>query len=382
MTSWFYASEGKQEGPFSADQFRDLVSQGVIQADTLVWSEGMSGWQKASEIPGLLPATGAPAIQPRGGSARSGTEPGASPGAGNSSRTMDTGGGEFRIGIVLSQTFDVLKAKLGTFLLMALIPVLAFVIIAVVSFFVRGMTLGTGFMRANPSPGAFASIFSGFLIVSLLFGVVSLGSQAMIAYGTFQILSGRSFSFGDAFKHTSRRIIPIVGAVLLMWLAFNILLILIPAVMIPVAGSFLVLLMMPIAYFFAVTTLFVTIPVCTVEPLGSLASVLRSVELTNGYRWKIIGLFLVVFFVVFFGAIIAAVVMLVLGTILGAILATLVSAGSVGAVVFGVVVYAVPQTVFMLFIMAFFGVLPAATYSNLRMAKEGIAVADITNVTE
>ncbi|WP_157783983.1 DUF4339 domain-containing protein, partial [Bradyrhizobium yuanmingense] len=49
MASWFYASEGKQQGPFPEGQFRDLVAQGVVRPDTLVWTEGMAGWQKAAE---------------------------------------------------------------------------------------------------------------------------------------------------------------------------------------------------------------------------------------------------------------------------------------------------------------------------------------------
>jgi hypothetical protein len=67
MASWFYASEGKQQGPYPEGQFRDLIAQGVVRADTLVWSEGMAGWQKAAEIPGLISAAGAPPIIPAGG---------------------------------------------------------------------------------------------------------------------------------------------------------------------------------------------------------------------------------------------------------------------------------------------------------------------------
>jgi hypothetical protein len=50
MASWFYASEGKQQGPYPEGQFRDLIAQGVVRPDTLVWSEGMAGWQKAAEF--------------------------------------------------------------------------------------------------------------------------------------------------------------------------------------------------------------------------------------------------------------------------------------------------------------------------------------------
>lgn len=67
MASWFYASEGKQQGPFPEGQFRDLVAQGVVRPDTLVWSEGMAGWQKAAEIPGLIGGGGAPPMVPAGG---------------------------------------------------------------------------------------------------------------------------------------------------------------------------------------------------------------------------------------------------------------------------------------------------------------------------
>lgn len=67
MASWFYASEGKQQGPYPEGQFRDLIAQGVVRPDTLVWSEGMAGWQKAAEIPGLMAGGGAPPIMPGGG---------------------------------------------------------------------------------------------------------------------------------------------------------------------------------------------------------------------------------------------------------------------------------------------------------------------------
>ncbi|CAN7652020.1 DUF4339 domain-containing protein [Bradyrhizobium sp. LjRoot220] len=58
--SWFYASNGQQQGPFPEAQLRDLITRGTVRADTLVWSEGMSGWQRAGEIPGLMPAGSAP----------------------------------------------------------------------------------------------------------------------------------------------------------------------------------------------------------------------------------------------------------------------------------------------------------------------------------
>jgi hypothetical protein len=66
--SWFYASEGQQKGPFPEVQLRDLITRGTVRADTLVWTEGMAGWQKAGEIPGLMSAASGPPTIPQGGS--------------------------------------------------------------------------------------------------------------------------------------------------------------------------------------------------------------------------------------------------------------------------------------------------------------------------
>jgi len=67
--SWFYASNGQQQGPFPEAQLRDLITRGMVRPDTLVWTEGMSGWQRAGEIPGLVPGgSGPPSFQQPGGS--------------------------------------------------------------------------------------------------------------------------------------------------------------------------------------------------------------------------------------------------------------------------------------------------------------------------
>jgi GYF domain 2 len=65
--SWFFAAEGKQQGPYPEAQFHDFIARGAITPDTLVWTEGMAGWQKAGEIPGLLTASGYPPTLAGGG---------------------------------------------------------------------------------------------------------------------------------------------------------------------------------------------------------------------------------------------------------------------------------------------------------------------------
>jgi hypothetical protein len=64
--SWFFASGETQQGPYSEDQLRDFIARGTVRSDTFVWTEGMSAWQRAADIPGLLSggAPGAPPMPP------------------------------------------------------------------------------------------------------------------------------------------------------------------------------------------------------------------------------------------------------------------------------------------------------------------------------
>ena len=61
--SWFFASQGQQQGPFPEAQLRELIATGKVTPETLVWTEGMANWQKAGDVPGLL-ADGGPATMP------------------------------------------------------------------------------------------------------------------------------------------------------------------------------------------------------------------------------------------------------------------------------------------------------------------------------
>jgi hypothetical protein len=71
--SWFYASQGQQRGPYPETQLRDLIARGAVAADTLVWSEGMAGWEKAGDIPGLFSGASGPPVLPRSGGLPAGT---------------------------------------------------------------------------------------------------------------------------------------------------------------------------------------------------------------------------------------------------------------------------------------------------------------------
>jgi hypothetical protein len=82
--SWFFASQGQQQGPYPETQLHDLIVRGIVTAATLVWSEGMSDWQKAGDIPGLFSGYSGPPAVP--GSQRS---PAGSGGVGGGSLSID-----------------------------------------------------------------------------------------------------------------------------------------------------------------------------------------------------------------------------------------------------------------------------------------------------
>jgi len=75
--SWFFASQGKQQGPYPESELRELIADGTVTAETLVWTEGMAGWQKAGDIPGLHSGTsGPPAVSGAGAVSGSGVPAG------------------------------------------------------------------------------------------------------------------------------------------------------------------------------------------------------------------------------------------------------------------------------------------------------------------
>jgi len=43
--SWYYALNGKQQGPVSDDELTQLVNAGTVRAETLVWKDGWPDWR-------------------------------------------------------------------------------------------------------------------------------------------------------------------------------------------------------------------------------------------------------------------------------------------------------------------------------------------------
>jgi hypothetical protein len=57
---WFIANGDKKDGPYPDERLRELIASGAVTADTLVWSDGMTTWARAGDVPGLVPQSGGP----------------------------------------------------------------------------------------------------------------------------------------------------------------------------------------------------------------------------------------------------------------------------------------------------------------------------------
>jgi hypothetical protein len=65
MTDWFYAQGTTQLGPVSLSSLIDLLRSGALNANDLVWRDGMAEWTPAGQVPELAGAIGgAQPVQP------------------------------------------------------------------------------------------------------------------------------------------------------------------------------------------------------------------------------------------------------------------------------------------------------------------------------
>ena len=64
MKQWYYLLEGQRKGPVAEPDLINLIDNGLISPDTLVWSEGMPEWQKAGDIAELRAFPASPPVVP------------------------------------------------------------------------------------------------------------------------------------------------------------------------------------------------------------------------------------------------------------------------------------------------------------------------------
>lgn len=53
--NWYYAEAGQQKGPVNETELQALAAAGTVKPDTLVWHEGLAGWQPYAQAAGGAP---------------------------------------------------------------------------------------------------------------------------------------------------------------------------------------------------------------------------------------------------------------------------------------------------------------------------------------
>lgn len=60
MAEWYYVIEGKEHGPVSTEQLKEMARDGRLKPDDLLWREGMKEWLPAAGAKGLFHSTTLP----------------------------------------------------------------------------------------------------------------------------------------------------------------------------------------------------------------------------------------------------------------------------------------------------------------------------------
>jgi len=182
--------------------------------------------------------------------------------------------------------------------------------------------------------------------------VLNTLAQAMVFNGAFEVMRGRPVDLAASAKVGLRRFFPVVGIAIVVSL---------------LVGLGMLLLAFPGIMLY--TMWFVATPVCVVERAGVFHSMGRSRELTKGYRWKIFGLYLVV---------------LIPAILIGGGMSAVILSGGAAAVnqVLASTIGKIANLVWSALWTAFFAIIVAVAYHDLRVAKEGVDTDQIASVFE
>jgi hypothetical protein len=241
--------------------------------------------------------------------------------------------GEFRVGRILSRSFEVLFRDFFKFALVALVGI-PYALLTLVG----GSTAYVG-PQARFGAGV---IVGGGLVFFVLFIFLYTLSMAATLYGAFQDMRRRPFHLSEAFGRGLARFFPLFGLGVCWFVAimFGLILLIVPGIMMMVA-------------------FYVAMPACVMEGLGPLQSMTRSAALTKGHRWKVFG--------------IVCLIGLLNGIIGQVILGVFTLAGGALA---GSILY----LAWTLVVTAFNSIAIAVMYHDLRVLKDGIDIDQIAAV--
>ncbi len=229
--------------------------------------------------------------------------------------------GVFRIGDVLSRAFAVVGRHFPIYFVIYLISALPNDAILLIS--------------GAPQPGQPPNLNASLALLggSLVALVLTLLAQSMVLFMAYNALQSQAVTIGQAFERALSRFFPVLGTMICFGFAITIglLLLVVPGVMLTVR------------YYVSPIT-------CVIEQRGPVDSLGRSAQLTDGYRWPVFGLALLVGIA---SGIITLPAATLLPALIGRIPATIVS------MLFTAALASVNTTIYV------------SVYQALRSAKEG-----------
>lgn len=245
------------------------------------------------------------------------------------------------VGAIVSESFSILFKNFGTVMLLALVPTLAGIVIS-------GLLNGWGYALGVADPSLVGGVPSvAAIILDLIIQMVVYGiATALLIQVAYDSKLGRSTNVASYIGPAMSAALPI-------------------AVLVTVAGILstigLVLLVIPGLWIYAVYSM--VSPTIVIEKAGY-GAMGRSVELTRGYRWPIVGAVIIVTICsALIGGAIGFVVAMVGGAVGGGLLVSLVLVALASA--FGV---------------GLGGISLSLIYARLREIKEGVSVDQIASV--
>ncbi|WP_422368403.1 hypothetical protein [Pelagibius sp.] len=237
------------------------------------------------------------------------------------------------VGAVIKRTFSVFLANLVPFSILALvlqIPALLYNLTTVDDLMV----------------GAEPDFDLGGTVILLVSIVLSYVLMAALVYGTVAYMRGRPAGIGQLISSGLAAFFPVLIIAILASL---------------IMGVGLVLLIVPGV--FAIVIFAVTVPAYVVEKPGIIGSFKRSMELTKGNRWQVLGVLVILF-----------VVLLILGSVFGLVAGVAVFTG------FGLSLIMIVNYVVSAISSALLAVAVSVLYHDLRIAKEGVDTEQIAAV--
>lgn len=253
------------------------------------------------------------------------------------------GRAEFSVGKVLGDTFS---TYFGNF-----IPFTLLGIVIYVPYLVAIAALAGGLVASTQSSlqlirtyGVVAGLAS-FLVTFVLGAFVTAG----ITYGSIEHMSGRRYNFGALLGRAFRAFIPVAFASLLVGI---------------IIGLGLMLLIVPGIILYLMFA--VTIPVIVAETEGPTDAMGRSSRLTSGYRWGILG-----------GYIVCLILLMAVSFVLALVIGALAAAGGGLA---GSIVLTIVSLLSNSISAGISGCFAAAVYVSLRQVKEGAGIEELASV--